>query len=64
MEDDSKDVQIPLLDSVPSRKREYLNNNIFDTFLLFWVGKFIEVVFYLLHQIMFKARTTSNLRTR
>ena len=48
MEEDKKDIQIPLLDARPPKRRQYLKTNIFDTFILFWVGKFVKVALNIL----------------
>ena len=44
MEDTEPTVQVPLLNNErPTKKKIYLDTNIFDTYLLFWVDKILRV---------------------
>ena len=44
MKPSEKSIQVPLLDDYPPNKKStYLNTGFFDTYLLFWVGKFVTV---------------------
>jgi len=49
MENQNISVNVPLLESPPSRPQNtYLKTGVFDTFLMFWVGKIIDVFFSLI----------------
>jgi len=46
MENQDVSIQAPLLENHHQQKNKkvYLKTNIFDTYLLFWVGKLINVI--------------------
>lgn len=37
------EVNVPLLDQRSTKRRKYLDAGFFDTILLFWVGKLVDV---------------------
>jgi len=45
MEESNGSIQVPLLEnqSNPKPPKAYFDTNIIDNYLLFWVGKFIDV---------------------
>ena len=44
MEDTEQTVQVPLLNNErPKKRKAYLDTNIFDAYLLFWVDKLLRV---------------------
>jgi len=45
MENQNTSVNVPLLENPPSRTQPtYLKTGFFDTFLMFWVGKIVDVI--------------------